>query len=85
MRSYASDYSLDHYPVAGRLLKALSGAAVLSVMVACYVTAGPGNAYAYAAAQKSGTQAVALPQMQVVGSRTALGQSVASVSCTRGA
>ena len=86
MRTYESDYSLAHYPVVGQLVKAASGALVASVLVACYVTAGPGNAYAYAMAQKQpGAQRIDLPAMEVVGSRTTHGQSVASLSCAKGA
>lgn len=82
MRIYASDYSLDHYPLAAQLVKTLSTVTVMGVLVACYVTAGPGNAYALAVAD-TGVQRVALPKMEVVGSRTDLGQSVASVSCSK--
>lgn len=83
MRSYESDYSLDHYPTLAPVVKGLCGMAVVGVLVACYVTAGPGNAYALA--QKPEAGRIELPRMEVVGSRTNLGQSVASVSCSKGA
>ena len=86
MKRFHAPYDLDQYPVAatfGRLALAL---VVTGTTAAALATAGPGNGYlapeAWAAVHRADVARVTLPKVEVVGRR---GESVAAVSCPKGA
>jgi hypothetical protein len=83
IKAFHSDYDIDRFPAAATAARAAVGLGVAMVLAACWATAGPGNwaGGTWAGADVAGA---VLPTVTVVGHRGDA-QSVASVSCPRGA
>ena len=88
MKRFHAPYDLDQYPVAATFGRLALAVVVTGTMAAALATAGPGNGYqapeTWAAVHRPDVVRVQLPKVQVLGER-ADGQSVAAVSCPKGA